>query len=87
MCVLQDGLHRSSRCKPGDRNFRGATRASHKRASGVWEEEINVVGKTPPIADAFATREDHTREQGKEEDEEGWQLTRVVVIRSIPSSQ
>src|SRR5258708_30991354 len=103
MRVFQDGSRRSSRCKPGDRNFGGAVIVARKRASSVWEEEKRV-GESAPIADAFALR-DHTRERKK--DEEGKKkgkdgvvrggggggvapallLTRVVVVRSVPGSR
>src|SRR5258707_11364351 len=100
MRVFQDGSRRSSRCKPGDRNFGGAVIVARKRASSVWEEEKRV-GESAPIADAFTLR-DHTRERKK--DEEGKKkgkdgvgggggvapallLTRVVVVRSVPGSR
>jgi hypothetical protein len=34
---FEDGSRRSSRCKPGDRNFGGVEMAARKRASGVQE--------------------------------------------------
>jgi len=90
---FQNGSRRSSRCKPGDRNLGGVAIASRKRASGVWEEEEKkrVVGESPPFAnaDAFAAR-DHAGKEGGV-----WGvvmtpallLTRVVVVRSVPSSR
>jgi hypothetical protein len=38
MNVLQDGSRRSSRWKPGDRNFGSVAIAARKRASSDWEE-------------------------------------------------
>src|SRR5260370_38138461 len=66
MRVFQDGSRKSSRCKPGERNFGGAGIAARKRASGVWGKEKRV-GERAPIADAFALR-DHTRERTKDEE-------------------
>src|SRR5260370_1193584 len=100
MRVFQDGSRKSSRCKPGERNFGGAGIGAHKRASRVWEAEKRA-GESAPIADAFKLR-DHTRERKK--DEEGKKkgkdgvgggggvapallLTRVVVVRSVPGSR
>src|SRR6267154_2717883 len=87
MRVFQEGSRRSSRCKPGDRNFGGVAVASRKRASGVWkEEEKRVVGESPPIADAFAAR-DHT---GTGKGGVGVGVARallvtcVVIVRSVP---
>jgi hypothetical protein len=74
MRVLKDGSRRSSRCKPGDRNFGAVAIAARKRASGVWEEEKSVVGENPPIADAFAALpppRDHIREKKKDEEVRG----------------
>ena len=36
MCVFEDGSRRSSRCKPGERDFGSVAIAAHKRAPGVW---------------------------------------------------
>jgi hypothetical protein len=75
MRVFQGKSRRSSRCKPGDRDFGDVTIAARKGASGVWEEEKRV-GESPSIADAFAAW-DHTWEHKKDEegkkgkDEEG----------------
>lgn len=44
MRVFQDGSHRSSRCKLGDRNFGSVAIAPRQRASGVWEE-VKKVGE------------------------------------------
>jgi hypothetical protein len=40
MRVLKDGSRKSSRCKPGDRNFGGVAIAARKRASGAGKKKI-----------------------------------------------
>ena len=92
MRVLKDGSRKSSRCKPGDRNF-GGGRDSGTQA-GIWNLGRRfVVGESPPIADAFAATppRDQIREEKKDEKVRGWEgvtpavlLTRVVVVRSVP---
>jgi hypothetical protein len=86
---FQDGSRRSSRCKPGDRNFGGVAIAARMRASGVWEGEKRVVGESPPIADAFAAREPTREQEGKEGGKvaRALLLTCVVVVRSVPGSR
>jgi hypothetical protein len=61
---LPPGSRRSSRCKPGDRNFGRVGMAARRRASGVWEKEKKV-GESAPIADAFAARDHLTHGSGR----------------------
>ena len=52
--------------------------AAGRQASGVWEEEKSV-GKSAPIADAFAAR-DHTRERKEKHEEKGKDEGKGIVI-------
>jgi hypothetical protein len=87
MHVFQDGSRRSSRCKPGDRNFGGVAIAARKRASGDWEEEKSVGEST--YHRHFRSTGTYT---GARRETEGvgapaLLLTCVVVVRSVPGSR